>query len=174
LLIICNVSQNRAIRFNESAIRAVGRTAAGVRAIRLSEEDEQDQVVGIVCVDNHQELEILVISEKGYGKRSKIEDYRVTHRSGKGVRTLSITDKTGKLIAIKGVTDNDDLMIITKNGITIRLPMSEIRLSGRATQGVKVINLRNGDAIAAVTNVAKSEEISGEQGDNNANGAPTV
>jgi DNA gyrase subunit A len=87
---------------------------------------------------------------------------------------LSITDKTGKLTAIKGVTDNDDLMIITKNGITIRLPMSEIRLSGRATQGVKVINLRNGDAIAAVTNVAKSEEISGEQGDNNANGAPTV
>lgn len=171
--ILVAIRSGRAIRFNETAIRAVGRTAAGVRAIRLSEDEAEDQVVGIVCVDNQQELEILVISEKGYGKRSKIEDYRVTHRSGKGVRTLNITEKTGKLIAIKGVTDNDDLMIITKNGITIRLPMNEIRLSGRATQGVKVINLRNSDAIAAVTNVAKSEEISGDQVINNENGDVT-
>lgn len=155
--ILVAIRSGRAIRFNESAIRAVGRTASGVRAIRLS-EDEDDMVIGIVCVDNPQ-TEILVIAEKGYGKRSKIEDYRVTHRSGKGVKTLNITEKTGKLIAIKGVTDNDDLMIITKSGITIRLPISDIRLAGRATQGVKVINLRNNDAIAAVTNVAKSEEI---------------
>jgi DNA gyrase subunit A len=163
--ILVAIRSGRAIRFNESAIRAVGRTASGVRAIRLS-EDEDDKVVGIVCVDNPQ-TEILVIAERGYGKRSKIEDYRVTNRSGKGVKTLNITEKTGKLIAIKGVTDNDDLMIITKSGITIRLPISDIRLAGRATQGVKVINLRNNDAIAAVTNVAKSEEIQEEiPGDN--------
>ncbi len=158
--ILVAIRSGRAIRFNESAIRAVGRTASGVRAIRLS-EDEDDKVVGIVCVDNPQ-TEILVIAERGYGKRSKIEDYRVTNRSGKGVKTLNITEKTGKLIAIKGVTDSDDLMIITKSGITIRLPISDIRLAGRATQGVKVINLRNNDAIAAVTNVAKSEEIQAE------------
>jgi DNA gyrase subunit A len=159
--ILVAIRSGRAIRFNEEAIRAVGRTASGVRAIRLSEE-EGDKVIGIVCVENIDQLEILVIAEKGYGKRSRIDDYRITHRSGKGVRTLNITEKTGKLIAIKGVTDNDDLMIITKNGITIRLPISDIRLAGRATQGVKVINLRNNDAIAAVTNVAKSEEISEE------------
>ncbi len=159
--ILVAIRSGRAIRFNESAIRAVGRTAAGVRAIRLS-ADEDDRVIGIVCVNDIQLMEILVIAERGFGKRSKIEDYRITHRSGKGVKTLSITEKTGKLIAIKGVSDDDDLMIITKSGITIRLPMSAIRLSGRATQGVKVINLRNNDAIAAVTNVAKSEEIAGE------------
>lgn len=159
--ILVAIRSGRAIRFNEKAIRAVGRTASGVRAIRLS-EDEDDKVVGIVCVDNSEQLEILVIAERGYGKRSKIDDYRVTHRSGKGVKTLNITEKTGKLIAIKGVTDSDDLMIITKSGITIRLPISDIRLAGRATQGVKVINLRNNDAIAAVTNVAKSEELTGE------------
>jgi DNA gyrase subunit A len=169
--ILVAIRSGRAIRFNESAIRAVGRIAAGVRAIRLSEE-EDDKVIGIVCVDNTEELEILVIAERGFGKRSKIEDYRVTHRSGKGVRTLNITEKTGKLIAIKGVTDNDDLMIITKSGITIRLPISDVRLAGRATQGVKLINLRNSDAIAAVTNVAKSEETiedntSGVQNDGN-------
>lgn len=173
--ILVAIRSGRAIRFNESAIRAVGRTASGVRAIRLS-EDEGDMVVGIVCVDNPQ-TEILVIAEKGYGKRSKIEDYRVTHRSGKGVKTLNITEKTGKLIAIKGVTDTDDLMIITKSGITIRLPISDIRLAGRATQGVKVINLRNNDAIAAVTNVAKSEEIqeenSGESQSVNENNSPS-
>jgi DNA gyrase subunit A len=159
--ILVAIRSGRAIRFNEKAIRAVGRTASGVRAIRLS-EDEGDKVVGIVCVDNSEQLEILVIAERGFGKRSKIDDYRVTHRSGKGVKTLNITEKTGKLIAIKGVTDSDDLMIITKSGITIRLPISDIRLAGRATQGVKVINLRNNDAIAAVTNVAKSEELTGE------------
>jgi DNA gyrase subunit A len=159
--ILVAIRSGRAIRFNEGAVRAVGRTASGVRAIRLS-EDIDDMVVGIVCVDNTHQQEILVIAERGYGKRSRIDDYRVTHRSGKGVKTLNITEKTGKLIAIKGVNDNDDLMIITKSGITIRLPISEIRLAGRATQGVKVINLRNNDAIAAVTNVAKSEELTGE------------
>ncbi|HEX3007085.1 MAG TPA: DNA gyrase subunit A [Bacteroidales bacterium] len=173
--ILVAIRSGRAIRFNESAIRAVGRIAAGVRAIRLSDE-EDDKVIGIVCVDNTEELEILVIAERGFGKRSKIEDYRVTHRSGKGVRTLNITEKTGKLIAIKGVTDNDDLMIITKSGITIRLPISDVRLAGRATQGVKLINLRNSDAIAAVTNVAKSEETiedntSGIQNDSNSEGS---
>lgn len=169
--ILVAIRSGRAIRFNEEAIRAVGRTAAGVRAIRLSEE-EDDRVIGIVCVDNIEQMEILVIAERGYGKRSKIDDYRITHRSGKGVKTLNITEKTGKLIAIKGVTDNDDLMIITKSGITIRLPISDIRLAGRATQGVKVINLRNNDAIAAVTNVAKSEEITGETASSEENVLP--
>jgi DNA gyrase subunit A len=156
--ILVAIRTGRAIRFNESGVRAVGRTASGVRAIRLS-EDPDDRVVGIVCVDNTQQTVVLVIAEKGYGKRSNIEDYRITHRGGKGVKTISITEKTGKLIAVKGVTDNDDLMIITKSGMTIRLPISDIRITGRAAQGVKVINLKSTDAIAAVTNVAKTEEI---------------
>jgi len=155
--ILVAIFSGKAIRFNEEAIRTVGRTASGVRAIRLSSNPE-DSVIGIVCVDNI-ESEVMVISEKGFGKRSKIADYRITNRGGKGVKTITITEKTGNLIAVKGVTDADDLMIITKSGITIRLPIASIRVTGRAAQGVKLINLKNNDAIGAVTNVAKSEEI---------------
>lgn len=152
--IILAARDGKALRFNESKVRSIGRTGSGVRGITIGESDE---VIGMVCVtDPHSE--ILVVSENGYGKRSKLEDYRVTNRGGKGVKTLNITDKTGKLIAIKDVTDENDLMIINKSGITIRVPVSEIRLAGRATQGVKVINLKGNDSIAAVAKVNKGED----------------
>ncbi|MDP4207996.1 MAG: DNA gyrase subunit A [Bacteroidota bacterium] len=154
--ILVAIRSGRAIRFPETKVRAMGRTAAGVRAITLSEE-EADQVVGIVCVENN-EQDILVVSETGFGKRSKIDDYRITNRGGKGVKTINITDKTGKLIAVKGVTDNDDLMIINKSGITIRLAVSNLRTTGRTAQGVKLINLRKNDLIASVAQVPKSED----------------
>ncbi len=146
----------KAIRFEESKIRAMGRTASGVRGITLSGED--DEVVGTVSV-NDMNADILVVSEKGYGKRSKLEDYRMTNRGGKGVKTINITDKTGALVAIKDVTDDDDLMIITKKGLTIRMPVVDLRVMGRATQGVKLINLKNGDEIAAVAKVMKEEDV---------------
>jgi len=145
-----------AIRFNESKVRPMGRNAAGVRAIRLA-DPINGGVVGMVCVENENE-DILVVSEHGYGKRSKITDYRITNRGGKGVKTLNITEKTGKLITIKGVVDSDDLMIITKNGLTIRTPLSDIRLMGRATQGVRLINLRENDSIASVTYIETNGE----------------
>jgi DNA gyrase subunit A len=155
----CNVllaaKVGKAIRFPEKLVRPIGRTGSGVRGISINPSDE---VVGMVCVNENEPLDILVVSEKGYGKRSEIDDYRTTNRGGKGVKTINITEKTGKLIAMKGVTDNDDLMIITKNGITIRLSVSQVRVAGRATQGVRLINLRNGDSIAAVTKVESSEE----------------
>ena len=144
----------KAVRFHESIVRPIGRTAAGVRAIRI---DEKDEVVGMICVESDNE-NILVVSENGYGKRSKIEDYRITNRGGKGVKTINITDKTGKLIAIRNVTDDDDLMIINESGITIRLAVSSLRIMGRATQGVKLINLKAGDKIAAVAKVPASED----------------
>ena len=143
-----------AIRFAENNVRAIGRNASGVIGIRLKNDDE---VVGMICVENESK-NILVVSEKGYGKRSKIGDYRITNRGGKGVKTINITARTGKLIAIKEVTDDDDLMIINKSGIAIRLPVSSIRVMGRATQGVRLINLRNDDAIAAVAKVEVIEE----------------
>ncbi len=146
----------KAIRFEESKIRSMGRTASGVRGITLSGED--DKVVGTVSV-NDMDADILVVSEKGYGKRSKLEDYRMTNRGGKGVKTINITDKTGALVAMKDVTDDDDLMIITKKGLTIRMPVADLRVMGRATQGVKLINLKNGDEIAAVAKVMKEEEV---------------
>ncbi|PKP39525.1 MAG: DNA gyrase subunit A, partial [Bacteroidetes bacterium HGW-Bacteroidetes-15] len=144
----------KAIRFPENLVRPIGRTGSGVRGISISSSDE---VVGMVCVNDNEPVDILVVSEKGYGKRSELEDYRTTNRGGKGVKTINITEKTGKLIAIKGVTDNDDLMIINKSGITIRLSVSQVRIAGRATQGVRLISLRNGDSIAAVTKVESSE-----------------
>lgn len=147
--------QGKAIRFHEGIVRAIGRTAAGVRGIRLA--DKNDAVVGMVCVEKEQE-DILVISENGYGKRSKIDGYRVTNRGGKGVKTLNITEKTGLLIGVLNVTDEDDLMIINRSGITIRLAVSTLRTMGRATQGVRLISLRKGDAIASVENVNISSE----------------
>ena len=148
----------RAIRFNESTVRTMGRTATGVRGMRL-DEDSQDEVIGMVAVNNPETESILVVSEKGYGKRSLIADYRVTNRSGKGVKTLSLTDKTGPVVAIKCVTDDDDLMIINKSGVAIRLKLSEVRVMGRATQGVRLINLeKRGDIISSVCQVPTEEE----------------
>ena len=148
----------KAIRFNESGVRPMGRTAAGVRGVRL--ENEQDEVIGMVCVNDNEESEtsIMVVSEKGYGKRTDIGDYRITGRGGKGVKTLSVTDKTGSLIAIKDVTDENDLMIITRNGIAIRMKMEDVRVMGRATQGVRLIKIRENDNIASVAKVPKVEE----------------
>ncbi|MDH3247021.1 MAG: DNA gyrase subunit A, partial [Saprospiraceae bacterium] len=146
----------RAIRFPEHKVRPMGRTAAGVRGIRL-DADGQDEVVGMVCVDPKEEVSILVISEKGNGKRSALDDYRITNRGGKGVKTLQITDKTGYLVALKAVTDADNLMITNKSGIVIRMSMSDIRVMGRATQGVKVISLADDDEIADVAVIYESE-----------------
>ncbi len=147
----------KAIRFPEAKIRPMGRNASGVRGIKI---DETDELVGMICIENN-EQNVLVVSEKGYGKRSSIEDYRVTNRGGKGVKTINITEKTGKLISIKDVTDQDDLMIINKSGITIRLSVDSLRVMGRATQGVRLINLTNNDEIAAIAKVEKTpdEEI---------------
>ncbi|MCD6355481.1 MAG: DNA gyrase subunit A [Prolixibacteraceae bacterium] len=153
--IMLAVRSGKAIRFNESIVRSIGRTASGVRGITLA--NEHDEVVGMICVQDKNE-DILVISENGYGKRSKIDDYRITNRGGKGVKTINITDKTGKLIAIKSVSDENDLMIITQNGLTIRLPVSSISVLGRATQGVKVINLKENDRIASVARVSIDED----------------
>ena len=152
--IMLAVRSGKAIRFNESIVRPIGRTASGVRGVRLG--NEKDEVIGMVCVNDENE-DILVISENGYGKRSKIGDYRITNRGGKGVKTLNITEKTGKLIAIKSVSDENDLMIITLNGLTIRLAVNTISVLGRATQGVRVINLKGKDRIASVARVTIDE-----------------
>ena len=154
--ILIAIRSGRAIRFPENKVRAMGRTASGVRGIRLSSAPD-DKVIGLVCVTT-EEQEILVVAENGFGKRSKIKDYRITNRGGKGVKTINVTAKTGKLIAVKGVTDKEDLMIINKSGITIRVTVSSIRITGRAAQGVKLINLRKNDVIASVAQVPKSEE----------------
>ena len=153
----------KCVRFDEQNCRAIGRTAAGVRSINIEEDDE---VVGMVCVDPQlmpaeqmgEKRTILVVSENGFGKKSDLDDYRVTNRGGKGVKTLNITDKTGNLIALKDVTEENDLMIINKSGLTIRMAVSDIRIAGRATQGVKLINIREGDSIAAVCVVNKSDD----------------
>lgn len=157
-IVIAN-KNGRAIRFHESAVREMGRTATGVRGMLL-DEDGQDEVIGMVCIKDAKKETIMVISENGYGKRSDIEDYRKTNRGGKGVKTLNITDKTGKLVAIKSVTDENDLMIINKSGITIRLRVADVRIMGRATQGVKLIDLgKRNDCIASVCEVtAEGEE----------------
>jgi DNA gyrase subunit A len=154
--ILLAIKSGKAIRFHENTVRPMGRNASGVRGIKLS-DDPADEVVGMVCVQDISETTILVVSEKGYGKRTDVENYRVTNRGGKGVKTINITEKTGKLIAIKSVTDADDLMIINRSGITIRLAVANISVMGRATQGVRLINLRNSDSIAAVTSVITSE-----------------
>ncbi|MGN0188568.1 MAG: DNA gyrase C-terminal beta-propeller domain-containing protein, partial [Candidatus Cryptobacteroides sp.] len=156
--------KGRCCRFEETDARPLGRTASGVRGINI---DEDDEVIGMVCHDPSAEdaksHNILVVSEHGYGKRSDIDEYRITNRGSKGVRTLNITDKTGDLVAIKSVTDTNDLMIINKSGLTIRMAVSDIRLAGRATQGVRLINIREGDSIAAVSVVSGAEEDSASQ-----------
>ena len=151
-IIIAN-RNGRAIRFHESAVRVMGRTATGVRGMTL-DEDGQDEVVGMICIKDPEAETIMVVSEQGYGKRSDIEDYRKTNRGGKGVKTMNITDKTGKLVTIKSVTDENDLMIINKSGITIRLKVADVRIMGRATQGVRLINLeKRTDQIGSVCKV---------------------
>ncbi|MCZ4319996.1 DNA gyrase subunit A [Aequorivita viscosa] len=149
------VRSGKAIRFEEEKTRAMGRNASGVRGIRLG--DESDEVIGMIAVDEN-DSDILVVSENGYGKRSSIEDYRITNRGGKGVKTINITEKTGKLVAIKNVTDEDDLMIINKSGIAIRMAVADLRVMGRATQGVRLIKVREDDAIAAVAKAMKNED----------------
>ena len=157
--ILIALKSGRAIRFPEKTVRPMGRTASGVRAITV--DDENDEVVGMICIDDPA-TNVLVVSEKGYGKRSDLEEYRITNRGGKGVKTMNITDKTGQLVAIKDVVDGDDLMIINKSGILIRIAVDTLRVMGRATQGVRLINLRDNDEIAAVTKV-KAEDIEEEE-----------
>jgi len=147
--------EGKAIRFNESTVRPIGRVGAGVRGISIEEGDE---VVGMICVEPGSKQDVLVLSENGYGKRTDLDEYRITNRGGKGVKTINITEKTGKLISIQAVTDENDLMIINRSGLTIRTSVAQIRLAGRATQGVRIINLREGDAIASVMAVPRSEE----------------
>jgi DNA gyrase subunit A len=149
------LKSGKAIRFEEAKTRPMGRGASGVRGITLNHEN--DEVIGMVAVDD-MASNILVVSENGYGKRSSLEDYRITNRGGKGVKTISVTDKTGELVSIKNVTDTDDLMIINKSGIAIRMEVSSLRVMGRATQGVKLINLRENDSIAAVAKVVLDDE----------------
>ena len=154
--IIMANKNGRAVRFNEETVRAMGRTATGVRGMKLDGDD--DQVVGMIVVNDAETENVMVVSETGYGKRSSVEDYRVTNRGGKGVKTLNITEKTGRVVAIKNVNDDNDLMIINKSGITIRLAVSEVRVMGRATQGVRLINLsKKNDVIASVCKVMSSE-----------------
>ena len=165
--IMLAVKSGKAIRFNENIVRAIGRTASGVRGITLGRIE--DEVIGMVCVNNGNE-DILVISENGYGKRSKIGDYRITNRGGKGVKTINITDKTGDLIAMKSVSDDNDLMIITEHGLTIRLAVNSISVLGRATQGVRLINLKGDDRIASVARVMIDDTGSEEDIENEENG----
>ncbi|MDE6105993.1 MAG: DNA gyrase subunit A, partial [Bacteroidales bacterium] len=154
-VIMMATREGKAIRFPEDKVRAMGRVSSGVRGVSLGSEN--DEVVGMICIEDP-ETDILVVSEKGFGKRSKFEDYRETNRGGKGVKTLQITDKTGPLIAIKDVTDANDLMIINKSGIILRTAVKDLRVVGRATQGVKLIDLRGKDAIASVTRVEMEPE----------------
>ncbi|HRZ32171.1 MAG TPA: DNA gyrase C-terminal beta-propeller domain-containing protein, partial [Flavobacterium sp.] len=154
--ILVAVKSGKLVRFEESKTRPMGRNASGVRGITLA--DDKDEVIGMVSV-NDMSSEILVVSENGYGKRSSLEDYRITNRGGKGVKTLNITDKTGRLVSINSVTDADDLMIINKSGLTIRMEVSDLRVMGRATQGVRLINIKGNDSIAAVTKVMKEEAV---------------
>jgi DNA gyrase subunit A len=153
--IIIAAKSGRAVHFHESTVRPMGRTATGVKAITLS--DVKDEVVGMVCA-SREDATLLVVSEKGYGKRSLIEEYRITNRGGKGVKAMNITEKTGYLVAIKEVVDSDDLMIINKSGITIRTPVSELRVMGRATQGVRLIKLSESDEISSVEKITREEE----------------
>ncbi len=161
--IVMALRSGRAIRFNESTVRPMGRTATGVRGVTLAGPD--DEVVGMISV-NSSETTVLVVSEKGYGKRTDIEDYRVTNRGGKGVKTINVTEKTGRLVSIKDVTNDDDLMIINKSGIVIRIAVSELRVMGRATQGVRLISLKGDDEIASVTKVEHEDEENEENQEN--------
>jgi DNA gyrase subunit A len=153
----------RAIRFNESKVREMGRTATGVRGMTLDLNDSSDELIGMITINDHEKETVMVVSELGYGKRSDIEDYRVTNRGGKGVKTINITEKTGKLVAIKNVNDDNDLMIINKSGIAIRMKVSDFRIMGRATQGVRLINLeKRNDEIASVCKVNSEVELDEE------------
>ena len=151
--------EGKAIRFNEQTVRAIGRTGAGVRGISIEEDDE---VIGMITIEPDDKKDVLVLSENGFGKRTDLDEYRITNRGGKGVKTINVTEKTGKLVSIQAVTDENDLMIINRSGIAIRTGVEQIRLAGRATQGVKIINLREGDSIASVVAVPKTEEDSQE------------
>ncbi|MCD8287330.1 MAG: DNA gyrase subunit A [Porphyromonadaceae bacterium] len=163
--IIMADKEGRAIRFHETAVREMGRTATGVRGMTLDEQ-VNDEVVGMICINDPQKETIMVVSEQGYGKRSETEDYRITNRGGKGVKTLNITEKTGKLVSIKNVTDENDLVIINKSGITLRLKVADIRVMGRATQGVRLINLgKRNDEIASVCKVHSNTEMLDGQSD---------
>ncbi|MCI6642627.1 MAG: DNA gyrase subunit A [Alloprevotella sp.] len=163
-LILAN-RNGRAIRFNENAVRTMGRVSTGVRGMRL-DEDGQDEIVGMICINDIERETIMVVSEQGFGKRSLVEDYRITNRGGKGVKNLNITEKTGAVVAIKVVQDENDLMVINKSGITIRLHVDGVRVMGRATQGVRIINLaKRNDAISSVCSVSREEEIDFEQGE---------
>ncbi|NND94676.1 MAG: DNA gyrase subunit A, partial [Flavobacteriales bacterium] len=166
--ILLGVKSGRAIRFPEEKVRSMGRTATGVRGVRLNGPD--DEVVGLVCINTEDEKTIMVVSANGYGKRSPIDEYRVTGRGGKGVKTMNITGKTGPLITIKAVAEDDDLMIVTQSGITIRLPISDVRVMGRATQGVKVINLGDGEFIADVAVIPVSDDEDEPEDMENADG----
>jgi len=154
--------EGKAIRFNETQVRAIGRTGAGVRGISIEEDDE---VIGMIAIEPDSKRDVLVLSENGFGKRTDLDEYRITNRGGKGVKTINVTEKTGKLVSIQAVTDDNDLMIINRSGISIRTAVDQIRLAGRATQGVRIINLREGDAIASVVAVPKTEEASEETAD---------
>ncbi len=153
--ILIAAREGKAIRFNENTVRAIGRVGAGVRGISIEDDDE---VVGMIAIEPDQKQDVLVISENGFGKRTDLDEYRITNRGGKGVKTINVTDKTGKLVSIQSVTDDNDLMVINRSGVVIRTAVEQIRLAGRATQGVKVINLREGDQIASVVAVPKTEE----------------
>jgi DNA gyrase subunit A len=153
--ILLAVKSGKLVRFEEAKTRPIGRNGSGVKGITL--QDDKDEVIGMVSV-NDMESEILVVSENGYGKRSSLDEYRITNRGGKGVKTLNITEKTGKLVSINNVTDADDLMIINKSGLTIRMNVADLRVMGRATQGVRLINIKGNDSIAAVTKVMKEDE----------------
>ena len=178
--ILIAARNGKAIRFNEDTVRPIGRVGAGVRGITI---DDDDEVVGMICIEPDCKQDVLVLSENGYGKRTDLEEYRTTNRGGKGVKTINITEKTGKLISIQAVTDDNDIMIINRSGITIRTEVSQIRVAGRATQGVRIINLREGDAIASVTAVPASDDVdddaaaegavSGETSEDGANSADT-
>lgn len=160
--IMIAVKSGKAIRFPENKVRPMGRTASGVRGISLN--SETDQVIGMICIEPGK-ADVLVVSENGYGKRSEIEDYRITNRGGKGVKTINLTDKTGELISLIDVTDEDNLMIINKSGLTIRFEVDAMRVMGRNTQGVRLINLRNDDAIAAVAKVSASKDEDVQEGE---------
>ena len=178
--ILIAARNGKAIRFNEDTVRPIGRVGAGVRGITI---DDDDEVIGMICIEPDCKQDVLVLSENGYGKRTDLEEYRTTNRGGKGVKTINITEKTGKLISIQAVTDDNDIMIINRSGITIRTEVSQIRVAGRATQGVRIINLREGDAIASVTAVPASDDVedeaaaegavSGETSEDGANSADT-
>ncbi|HRN98418.1 MAG TPA: DNA gyrase C-terminal beta-propeller domain-containing protein, partial [Flavobacterium sp.] len=169
--VLIAVKSGKLVRFEEGKTRPMGRTASGVRGVTLA--DETDEVIGMVSIDEKDvnDSQILVVTENGYGKRTKLEEdgepvYRITNRGGKGVKTLNITDKTGKLISINDVTDDDDLMIINKSGLTIRMRVSDLRVMGRATQGVRLINIKGSDSIAAVTKVLREDDEIAEVSEN--------